>query len=227
MNLPNNHNGGPPLDPFDAMKVHIDDLYELASGIGDITTQAQADQITALRDDLKRAAADADNARKAEKQPSLDEGKRIDGKWKPLTDRPTLGVKVCNAALTPWNNARQAEKDAESERLRKEAEELAAAATTAFQESKATDLDARAEAEELAKKASKAAAVAKRIDKAPTGLRTYWTSEVTNYGELLAYMKEHRPADLKAMLQDYAAAKCRAGERNLPGVSFTSEKRAV
>lgn len=217
-----------PLDPFAAMAAHINDLYELAEGAltgGEIASKEQADQIEALKADIKKAVAEAEKHRKAEKEPHLEAGRAVDAKWKAITDKGTLAAKTAADALTPWLRKVQAEREAEQERLRKEAEAKAEQARKAFKET--TDLEARAHAEQLAKEAAKATAAANKIDRTATGLRTYWTATVTDYSALLRYMKEARPEDLKAMLRDYASAQVRAGSRHIPGVLIEQERKVA
>jgi len=219
-----------PIDPFAAMATHIGDLYELAEGTltgQAIDTPEKAAQIEVLKADIKKAVADAEKARKAEKEPHLEAGRAVDAKWKDLTDKGTLAAKTAATALTPWLQKVQAEKDAEQERLRKEAEAKAEEARKAFVATAPTDLEARANAEQLAKEAAKATAAANRIDRAPTGLRTYWNATVTDYGALLAYMKQSDPQGLRDMLDDYAQKQKNAGARMLPGVLIEMERRAA
>lgn len=217
-----------PMDTFAAMAAHINDLYELAEGAltgSEIANKERADQIEALRADIKKAIAEAEKHRKAEKEPHLDECRAVDAKWKAITDKGTLAAKTAADALTPWLRKVQAEREAEQERLRKEAEAKAEEARKAFRET--TDLEARAHAEQLAKEAAKATAAANKIDRTATGLRTYWTATVTDYRALLRYMKEARPDDLKAMLRDYAEAQVRANVRHLPGVLIEQERKVA
>lgn len=225
------HNNPPEaIDPFAAMAVHINDLYELAEGTltgGDITTPEQAEQIEALKTTIKKAVADAEKARKAEKEPHLEAGRAVDTKWKALTDKGTLAAKTAATALTPWLLKVQAERDAEQKRLREEAEAKAEEARKAFTTTAPTDLEARADAERIAKEAAQATAAANRIDRSATGLRTYWNATVTDYGALLAYLKKSDPASLRAMLDDYATKQKNAGARILPGVLIEEEKRAA
>lgn len=224
------HNGGPALDALDAMAVHINDLYELAEGAltgSEIDSAEKAQQLETLKADIKKAVADAEKARKAEKEPHLEAGRAVDAKWKPLTDKGTLAAKTAADALTPWLRKVQAEKDAEQKRLREEAQAKAEAARKAFQETQQTDLEARAAAEALAKEAAKATAAANKIDRSASGLRTYWNATVTDYGALLGHMKAHDPSGLKAMLDEYAERQKNAGARILPGVLIEMEKRAA
>lgn len=223
-------NGGPPLEPFEAMAAHINDLYELAESAltgAEIASKEQADQIEALKADIKKAVAEAEKHRKSEKEPHLEAGRAVDTKWKAITDKGTLAAKTAADALTPWLRKVQEAREAEQEQLRREAEVKAEEARKAFTETAPTDLEARANAEQLAKEAAKATAAANKIDRAATGLRTYWNATVTDYVALLRYMKEARADDLKDMLREYVEAQVRIGVRQIPGVLIEQEKRAV
>jgi hypothetical protein len=50
---------------------------------------------------------------------------------------------------------------------------------------------------------------------------------VTDYGALLAYMKQSDPQGLRDMLNEYAQKQKNAGARNLPGVEITEHRKAV
>lgn len=228
--LPNNHNGGPPLDPFAAHEVHIGDLMELAEGAlhgNAIETQEQADAIDELLDSIKDAAKALEATRKAEKAHWDAGAAAVQAKAKPLSNKLDIAKDTAIKALTPFRLKVQAEKEAEQQRLREEADRLAEEARAKFVHSAPTDLAARIEAEELAKVAKAATIAANKIDRSATGLRTYWTALVTDYGDLLAYMKQSDPHGLRSMLDDYAERQKNAGVRILPGVEITEHRRAA
>jgi hypothetical protein len=224
------HNGGPPLDPFAPHEAHIGDLIELAESAlhgNAIETQEQADAVEELLDGIKDAAKALEATRKAENKP-FDDGKAaVQARAKPLANKLDIAKDTATKALTPFRVAEQEKKDAEQKRLREEAERLADEARSMFVQSAPTDLSARLEAEELAKVAKKATAAANKIDRSATGLRTYWTATVTDYGALLVYMKQSDPQGLRDMLNEYAQKQKNAGARNLPGVEITEHRRAV
>lgn len=225
------HNQPPePIDPFAALATHIEDLIELAEGAlhgNAIETPEQAEQIEALKVDIKKAAKDADAARAAEKKPHDEAGKAVQAKWKPLLDRADIAAKTAAAALTPWLQKVQAEKEAEQQRLRDEAAKLEAEAQAKMKASAPTDLSARMEAEEALKLARKATAGANRIDRSATGLRTYWTGTVTDPGAFLAWLKTHRAHELKAWLAEQAQKEVSAGQRQMAGVLIQDERRVA
>lgn len=223
-------NGGPPLDPFAAHEVHIGDLMELAESAlhgNTIETPEQAAAIDELLDSIKDAAKALEATRKAENKP-FDDGKAaVQAKAKPLATKLDIAKDTAIKALTPFRLAEQAKKDAEQKRLREEADRLAEKARAKFVHTAPTDLASRIEAEELAKVAKKANAAANKIDRTATGLRTYWTATVTNYGDLLVYLKQSDPHALREMLDGYAERQKNAGTRILPGVEITEHRRAA
>lgn len=204
---PNNHNGGPPLDPFAAHEIAILDLMELASGCltgGAIDTPEKAAQVDELLDDIKKAEAALEATRKAEKAPWDAGAKAVQDAVKPLATKLAVAKKTAQDALTPFRLAEQAKRDAEAKAKRDEAERLAAEALAAFQSTPVTDLDARLAADELAKEAAKAHAAANRIDKTATGLRSKQVATVTDRRALLQWIMKHDPETLGAWLVEYA-----------------------
>lgn len=223
-------NGGPPLDPFAPHETHIGDLLELAEGAlhgNAIETPEQAAAVDEILGDIKKAGAALEATRKAENKP-FDDGKAaVQAKAKPLAAKLDIAKDTAIKALTPWRLAEQAAKDAEQKRLREEADRLAAEARAKFVHTAPTDLASRFEADELAKVAKRANAAANKIDRSATGLRTYWTAQVTDYGVLLAHMKQTDPDGLKAMLDEYVERQKNAGVRILAGVEITEHRKAA
>ena len=125
-------NGGPPLDPFAAMALHIDTLIEQAesSAFGNaIATPEQAAQMEVLKGDLKEAVRDMDAARKVEKEPHLEAGKAVDAKWNPSIKRGETAAKTIATLLTPWLQKVDAEKEAIAQAKRDEAAKLGSRCT--------------------------------------------------------------------------------------------------
>jgi hypothetical protein len=225
------HNQPPePIDPYLAMAAHIGDLLEMAEGAlhGQvIETPEQAAQIAELKDAIKKAEKDADKARDLEKRPHLEAGREIDGKWKPLIERARLARKVASEAETPWLSAQQAIRDQIALEKRMEAQRLTGEALAAFTNSSPTDLDARFEAEAKADMAKKATAIANKVDRTASGLRSYTIATVDDHLAFLNWVKKHRPHELKEWLNQYAQSACSAGAREMNGVSIKIERRAV
>ena len=227
---PIGHNN-PPLDPFEAISADILDLFELAESAltgGPISTQEQADQIEQLAADCLKAWQAAEVARKEEKRPHDEAAKAVQAKWTPLTEKADLAKKTALKALTPWKLELQRKKDEAASKARAEAEALAEAARKAAQEAAASaDLSARAEAEILLKEADKATKTANRIDRTPTGLRTYWHAEITDRRAALNHYLKTAPDEFVATIQRLADQDVRAGVRNIPGINAIEERKAA
>jgi hypothetical protein len=222
------HNNPP--DPFAAHETHILDLMELADGCltgGKIDTPEKAAAIDELLESIKDATKALEVTRKAENKP-FDDGKAaVQAKAKPLATKLELAKEIAAKALTPWRLKLQAEKDAEQQRLQDEAIRLADEARAKFTHSAPTDLSARIEAEEIAKRAKKAEAIANKIDRSATGLRTYHVATVTDYPAFLGWLKINRPHELKAWLSEQAQRECNSGQRAMAGVLVEQEKRVA
>ena len=205
------HNNPP--DPFAAHETHILDLMELAEGAlhgNTIETPEQAAAIDELLDSIKEAAKALEATRKTENEP-FDTGKaKVQAIAKPLASKLDIAKETAIKALTPYRLKVQAEKDAEQERLRAEADRLAEEARAKFVHSAPTDLAARIEAEELAKVAKKANAAANKIDRSATGLRTRYEAEITDPIAFGKWAWEHRRPEYMKFLETLAASEARA-----------------
>lgn len=218
------HNGGPPLSAADLFAAEVDDLFSLVSGstAGEVTTDDQETALSGLLDDIRRARKDADARRTAEKAPHLEAGRAVDASWKPMLDKCDAAANAIKARLTPYRTAKQAAKDEAARKAREEAEARQREAQEALKAS--DDLESRFAAEQELKAASKLTAVANRIDREATGLRTYQVADVTDAKALLQHVMKTDPEPLKAWLADYAR---KALPHCLPGVTIRVEKRAA
>lgn len=216
----------PPADA--AMAIHVDDLFLLLSDTlagGAVDDDAKEAAIDALMDDFRKASKDADKKRAEEKKPHDDAGKAVQEKWKPIIAKADRGVAACKEALTPY---REAKLKAAQEAERKAREEAAAkerAALEALRQS--DDLEARYEAEQKLEEAKKLTAVANRVAKAPTGLRTHWEAEVTDMGAALRFYLKDNPDEFAALIRELAARDARATRRPVGGVLYHERKKAA
>ena len=118
----------------------------------------------------------------------------------------------------------------EIEAMIRQAREAARQAAQAQQEAArqahqtADTLEARYEAETAIKGAAKLKAVANRIDREPTGLRTRQVARVTDYRALIKHIFANDAAALEAWLDEYARKSLPA---QLPGVIIETERRAA
>lgn len=233
------HNNPPEPTPFEAVKVNIDDLMTEARNWCDgaaIESQAQADEVGRLMDDLRKAHKAADEARKLEAKP-FDDGKaEVQARYNPLLKTADTAVSACKAALSPWLLKLEAEKRAAAEAARIEAEARAKAAEDALRAADASDLTAREDAEAMLMDAKKAEAVAHRAanDKAhaqggarAVGLRSYWRPTMTNARDALKHYVTDRPEDVRSFLLTLAEADVRDGKRSIPGFEILEEKKVA
>lgn len=221
------HNAPP---PFEAWSLHIEDLFKLVSDTtagGTVQNDEQEAALDALLDDFRKARKAADTERAAEKKPHDDAAKAVQVRWKPLLDKCDMAAEEIKRLLTPYCTAKQRAKDEAARKAREEAEAKRLEAEAALRQS--DDLEARFEAEETLKQAQKLAAVANRIDRTATGLRTYWEAEITDRkAALLHYLKE-QPEAFSSLIQELADRDARneATRRDIPGVIFHERKKAA
>jgi hypothetical protein len=229
----------PPVDeptPFEMSEVEIGDLYAEAKNWLDgepVSTQAQADGISKLIDDLRRAVKLANERRVFEKQPFDDGAAEVQARYNPLVEdgktrkgKAILAIEIAKKALAPWLQRLEDEKLAAAAAARKIADEKLRAAQEALRASQADDLAKREAAEVLIRDAEKAEAVATRAenDKAHAkggtramGLRSVWRAEMTDGRAAAGHYWTTRRAEVDAFFQGLADADVRAGKREIPG----------
>jgi hypothetical protein len=218
------HNNPPPVDAF---ALHIEDLFALVSGstASPVATDEQEAQLDALLDDVRKARKDADAQRAVEKKPHDDAAKAVQAAWKPLLDKCDAAADAIKALLTPYRTAKQRAKDEAARLAREEAEARQRAAQEALKAS--DDLEERFAAEQQLKAASKLAAVANRIDREATGLRTHWEAEITDRKAALLHLIALHPERFEALIQQIADEEARGVRAPIPGVVFHERKRAA
>lgn len=219
------HNAPPPDVAF---SLEVDNLFSLLSDTlagGEVSNDEQDAAIDEILDDFRKAGTDAEKARKAEKEPHLEAGRQVDAKWKPITDKATRGATACKAALTPYREAKQRAKDEAARKAREEAEARQKAAQEALKQSE--DLEAKFAAEQEIEAAQKLVAVANKIDRSATGLRTYWEAEVTDRKAALLHYIARQPERFAALIQQMADEDARSTRAPVPGVIFHERKKAA
>ena len=222
---PAGHNSPPPDAIFG---LHIDDLFQLLSDTlagGEVSNDAQEAAIDGILDDFRKAAKDADKARADEKKPHFDASKAVDEKWRPITGKADRGVVACKEALTPYRTAKQRAKDEAAAVARKQAEALAEAARVALHA--ADDLEAKFQAEQQIEQAATLAAVANKIDRSATGLRTTWQAEITDRKAALLHFLARAPERFEALIQQLADEEARTTRAPTPGIVFHEIKKAA
>jgi hypothetical protein len=182
-----------------------------------------------LRDKLEAA-------RKAEKQPSLDEGRAIDAAYK----KPLDEVKGLLDGLAKGMTAYEV---AEAKRRREEAEAAARAAAEAEAAAKAAaEADDPFAAYDAQTQASNDRAIAVAKDRAAAdrprvasaegvtramSLRTFWRCEVVNARALVEHFAEYEPVVNAALALADRVAREQQGDVEIPGCRIVSEQRAV
>ena len=225
---PIGHNGPP--TPFDEASAIIETTRVEALGWLDgeaITNQNQADTVSTLINDIRKARKVADDARKAEARPFDDGKKEVQARYKPLLETADTMADGCKRLLAPFLEKVEAEKRAKAEAERAMAEAAQAAAQKAAREAEATDLAAREEAERLIKEAKVAEAAAKRaendrasgkgVGRAVT-LRTVYRSEITDLTEAARHYWKTDRGELQELIENLVARDVREGRHTIPGV---------
>ena len=208
--------------------MHIEDLFAMVSDTvagAVVTTDDQEVALDNLLDDLRTAKKDADATRAAEKKPHDDAAKEVQARWKPLVDRCDMAANEIKRLLTPYREAKQRAKDEAARKAREEAAERQRAAQEALRQS--DDLQARFDAEQDLKTAQKLTAVANKIDRSATGLRSRWIAELADPVAALKHYRERQGEELKAWLLDQAQRDANAGVRTIPGFIITEERKAA
>lgn len=195
------HNQAPVDDTIEAIQERMDDLAREAERMmkaGGAQDQATADQASDLANTFSELQNKVINLHKVEKQPFLDAGRAVDGKWFGLRDRADdLKRRLKAVIVTPWLTKRNAE-----------AQAVAAAAI------------ARGAPVESLPEIRTTAGSTKRS----TGLRTQTMAEVTDWIALLTHLQEH--PDIRAAAQKVANASAKAGI-DIPGVKIVKTKVAA
>lgn len=231
--------------PFEMSEVEIGDLYAEAKNFLDgepITSQAMADAVSKLIDDLRKAGKTADERRIAENKP-FDDGKaEVQARYAPLIadtksvkGKVVLGIEAAKQALAPWLQKLEDEQRAAAKKAREEADAKAAEAQAALRASQVADLEKREAAEALIREAQKAEAAAAKAEGVKAhatggaraiGLRSVWRAEMVNGREAAGHYWRTRREEVDAFFQGLADADVRTGARDIPGF-IISEMRVL
>lgn len=243
------HNGPPEdispavveeMSDRDKASKRIDDLFQEAQNWLDgepIDRQGLADGIEKLMDELRIAAREAERVRKTLKDPLDLQIKEIQDFFNPLKSKANLALDTCKKALEPWLKQQAEEREAEAERLAEDARIRKAEADAAIQAAaKSDNLALRLDAEDKLKDAKKVEQSAKRAAKKPTStsgasraatLRTVDRVSLSDSSSFAKHVWVHNKDELLEFLQTIAERLVRQGQRDLPGVTVTTEKVVV
>lgn len=227
--------GNMPSDPHEALTVEWEAEKEVGAEIlaKPIKTQKDADQAAVFSKRIAAIAKKATDLHRVEKQPSLDESRRIDEHWRDLKTEPADMSKQVKRHLDAFLNEqrkieeeRQRKAREEAERKQREAEEAARKAA----EAEEPDEAAQAEAQRLQEEAEAAQreTEARNAQAGRTGskvaLRTFTSAEITDYDALLTALKD-RP-EIRELVQTLANRAAKSGV-DLPGMKIVQEQRAA
>lgn len=228
----------PPADlPFEAVRIHMDDLLTEARNWADgakVESQAQADEISRLIEDLNLAIKAADDERVKEKAPFDQKIAEIQDRYNvwiaPLKNKSPgklpLAIEALKKTLKPWLDELDRQMRAEAERKRQEAEEAAKKAAEAARAAQPEDLTSREAAEDLISAAAALDADAKRAENARAhavggsralGLKRTWTPVLTDPKAALLHYAATRREEMLQFLQGLAEVDVRQGKRQIPG----------
>lgn len=229
-------NGGPDLDPFDALKVNADDLLDQVRSIGPVTNDDQLQAVETLMGELCDALDAMEAERVRRKKPHDDAINAIQDQFNPYIaplknkapGKLSVAQDVLKKARTPYLVKLEQDRLAAVAEAKRIADEKAAAALEALRAAEPADMEAREEAEALV---SQAAVAVKQAAKAETtatkgnGLRSYWTPTLDNAKAALTHYVTTRPDDVRAFLLSMAERDVKAGARSVPGFIVTEERR--
>lgn len=173
-----------------------------------ILTQADADKAGNWVDQIAALGKKAENERKFKKQPHWDAGLRVDAEYKPLTAAASQAVTNLKRALSPYLQAREAEKRKEADRAAKKAREAAEASNEPVEA-----------APPPATKVKAGGAAGRSVS-----LRSFVSADITDYRAALKHFANHD--DVKTVIQKLANAAAKAGVE-VPGTKIKKERRAA
>lgn len=233
------HNGPPAeVDPFEAMKVHMDDLLTEAHAWADgteVENDAQVEAAGRLIGDLEKAAKDADVLRVEEKKPHDDVVAAIQAKWNVyIADRKNKtpgkvwkAVDALKATVKPYLDAKEAKRKADLAAAQAAALKAQEDAMAAAQAARASDLSAQDDAEELVAVAQQLAVDARRVETSRVqlgggdrakGLRTTYAAVIIDPKACLLHYWATRRDEMIVALQALADADVKAKRHTIPGV---------
>lgn len=228
------------VDPLDALRIEYLGEKELAEEFlrAPVKTRADADKAAIWSKRLADIAKRATDLHRVEKQPSLDECRRVDEKWRELRDDPKALATRLKRHIDDWlreedriERERQRLAREEADRLRREAEAAEHARRHAdVLESEDTLAAREAEIDRLEQQAIAAEreAEARNAQAGRTGakvaLRTFVSAEITDFDALLIALKDR--AEIREQVQSLANRAAKAGVE-LPGMKIVEERRAV
>lgn len=190
----------PPADPAEALRSSIAEAVAQAQAWlkgRQIVSQADADRIEAYVANISAAQKDAEAQHKVEKAPHLEAGRKVDAAWRPAIEAATNAIRMLKSALTPFLNARAAEKKAQASKA------IAGGAEPVRSDLRATTSGSHGR---------------------KVSLRTVRRGVIKNYPEALQFFAEH--PEVRALVQKLADKVAAVGG-TVPGVETVTEQVAA
>lgn len=235
-------NNPPPYDP-DVLAKHTQAASALAAEAapwlnkGEVESETEASQLNDVIAKARKLYKNAEDARKAEKQPHMDASKAVDTAFAVAVSALEKTATSLKPIMTKWLQKVEAEKRAEAERqaeiarkAKEEADRLAAQAAASNDAMAAAQAEAaQKEAAKLDTAATRASKVKANVGSATGGgrsmaLRTVTTAQIDNFN--LVYRHFHEHPDVRDVLQRLANAAVRAGV-DVPGTTKLETKAAA
>lgn len=227
--------------PFDAIRIHIDDLYAEAKNFADgkpVETQGQADAVQALMRQIQEAEKLADAERVKENDP-FDKGKaEVQARYAPLIantravkGKTVLAIEALKTSLAPWLQRVADEQEAARQKAKAEADAAAQKAQDALRA--AQGLADKEQAESLADDAKASAKAFSEAEKArpqasgygrAATLRSVWKPSLSDIRQACRHYFTERPEAFEAVVQKLAEDDVRSGKRSIPGFNIIETK---
>jgi len=232
------HNQGP--TPFDDIEARINDLYDEARQWLDgekVTEQTQADALNTLASQIREAAKEAEEMRKAEAKPFDDGKKAVQERYNPLIQKgkgkTELALNAVKSSLKPYLLELDRIQQEAAQKAREEAEQAERDAQAAMQHRDPSNLEQQEEANRLAEQAKSAQQAANKAENAKahakgngraTGLRTRTKVSIDNERDAAAWAWKHEREQLMVFILTLAEKAVRNGSHKIEGFNITQEK---
>lgn len=211
----------PPETIDELIPLEIEAAGEWLKSIGEIKSQQDADIAGNRVSELRRLKKEAETAHATEKKPILEEGRKIDGKWKPLISSVDDAVKALLNAVNRWGAAERARLAREAEEARKKAE---ADAEAKRREASSQGLPEPEDVPLPLEPTPPPKIQVGGARGAKIGFRTETIAVIENYQAALAHFAEHE--DIKSCVQKLAQRAAKAG-MPVPGVKIEKVQKAA
>ena len=214
--------------PFELMTEEVKSIYAVAKDYldGDPVTEKQELEVSTILTEIKEISKRERALFTETKKPHAKAAKAVDDKFNPLKKKLEDAKECIQTALTPLRLARDLARQAESEKLREEAEQKETEAQEKLHESK-LNLSAREELTELHDDAKKLLAESKKRGRGATGLRRTKQVELIDMADAARHYYMDRNDEFSTVLITWAKQDANRGITDIPGFKLTEIKKAI